>query len=96
MRTTLKQTFLKHAGFAAADLTDIQSDVSPRHYARLTKDEKTYILMDSPLSENPAQFVTVDLFLQKMGVRVPYLFAYDLENGFVIEEDFGDDTLTKV
>lgn len=96
MRTTLKQTFLKHAGFAAADITDIPSDVSPRHYARLTKDEKTYILMDSPLSENPAQFVTVDLFLQKMGVRVPYLFAYDLENGFVIEEDFGDDTLTKV
>lgn len=96
MRLSLKKAFLKRTGFAAADITDVPSDVSPRRYARLTMGQETRILMDSPLSENPERFVTVDLFLQKMGLRVPRLFAHDLENGFVIEEDFGDDTLTKV
>lgn len=95
MRNILKTNFLKK-NTVWDTYEEIPSDVSSRHYARLRNGNETQILMDCPLSENPDRFVAVDLFLQKMGLRVPKILAHDLENGFILEEDFGNDTLTKV
>jgi len=51
-------------------------------------------LMNSPLSERPEQFVLIDELLRKTGVHAPEILASDLENGFLLLEDFGNDTFT--
>ena len=41
-------------------------------------------------------FVIVDEMLQQAGVCAPKVYATDYTNGFILLEDFGDDTFTKL
>ena len=65
-------------------------DASTRRYARVERKGKNYILMDSPLSEKPKEFVKIDTILRKYKVPVPKIYAKNLRHGFVLLEDFGD------
>ena len=54
-RNTLRQEFLRQAGWERARLSWLDQDASTRRYARLTNlDSKTVILMDAPPIESPA------------------------------------------
>ena len=86
--------FLAGSGWGNAKRVTLASDASSRTYDRLFLDNKTAILMNSPLSENPAQFVFIDRLLRQAGVCAPKILSDDLENGFLLLEDFGDDTFT--
>ena len=88
--------FLKKANWDTADKTPLAGDASSRTYIRLRKGGKSAILMNSPLSERPDQFVFIDRLLEQTGIRVPAILADDLENGFLLLEDFGDNTFTRL
>jgi aminoglycoside/choline kinase family phosphotransferase len=49
------------------------------------------MLMDAPPEkEDCVPFVTIDEFFDANGVRVPHIVAKDLDQGFLLLEDFGD------
>ncbi len=67
------------------------ADASFRKYYRLTNDEKTFLLMDSSLEkESLAPFLDVTSRLLSVGVKAPKILEQNLEDGFLIIEDFGN------
>ncbi len=75
----------------------LAGDASFRRYARIKLNNKTFMLMDAPPEkEDCVPFVTIDEFFDAHGVRVPHIVAKDLENGFLLLEDFGDVLLSNL
>ncbi|MEG0487082.1 MAG: phosphotransferase [Acinetobacter sp.] len=69
----------------------LAGDASFRRYARIILNNKTFMLMDAPPEKEDCRpFVSIDEFFDTNGVRVPHIIAKDLENGFLLLEDFGD------
>jgi N-acetylmuramate 1-kinase len=76
----------------AKSLIALPSDASKRQYFRYDKG----LLMDTPTSENPAQFMNVANYLRNLGFSTPQIFNHDLDLGFLALEDFGDNTFTQL
>ena len=95
-RETDLQSFLNKNGWGNAKRISLAADASLRTYERLEQGTATAILMNSPLSERPEQFVLIDNILRNADVHAPKILAQDLTNGFLILEDFGNDTFTKL
>ncbi|XID75915.1 aminoglycoside phosphotransferase family protein [Alkanindiges sp. WGS2144] len=75
----------------------LAGDASFRRYARIKSRQKTYMLMDAPPDKEDSQpFVAIDQWLDQHGVRVPHIVAKDLNQGFILLEDFGDTLLSRV
>lgn len=73
------------------DINFLPGDASFRRYARIKLNNKTFMLMDAPPEkEDCVPFVTIDQFFDTHGVRVPHIVAQDLQQGFLLLEDFGD------
>ncbi len=75
------------------------SDASFRRYFRIniTESTKTFILMDSPPDKEPiSQFVIVNKILAELGVNSPKIYDKNLENGFLLLEDFGKLTYQEI
>lgn len=73
------------------EVSFLAGDASFRRYARIKLQNKTYMLMDAPPDkEDCAPFVQIDEFFDQHGVRVPHIVAKDLQQGFLLLEDFGD------
>lgn len=49
-----------------------------------------------PDRENPGRFIAITAHLRDLGIRVPALCEHDLSHGFLILEDLGDDTFTRL
>lgn len=76
-----------------AQLEPILGDAGFRQYFRLNT-RLPMLAVWAPLeTENSLQFCRVSQFLLEHGVRAPKVLAVDLENGFLIVEDFGDRVL---
>lgn len=72
-------------------LTPVSGDASFRRYFRLSDGDHSLIVMDAPPElEAIDSFLNVQKRLYAQGVRVPEVIATNLENGFVLLEDFGD------
>lgn len=70
------------------------ADASFRRYFRVFTNTQTLIAMDAPPEkENSTLFIDTAKSLKSLGVNTPNIFAYDIELGFVLLEDFGDTTL---
>jgi len=90
----------RFGGVPPQSLIVIAGDASPRRYFRASYPAKTahqppitYIAVTSPASENNPAFVHVCRLLAEAGVRVPHLLHYDLDRGYLLLEDLGDETL---
>lgn len=94
-RFALLMNFIQRQGLLG-DLIPFAKDMSNRHYYRLHVDARSFVVMDAPFPEKPAQFVLMADYLTKQGIRVPKVLGFDEENGFVLLEDFGDKTFTRV
>jgi aminoglycoside/choline kinase family phosphotransferase len=79
-------------------LTTASADASFRRYFRvhlpkLHSEHQTLIAMDAPpLQEDCAPFVKVANLFLAAGLNVPQIIAQDLEQGFLLLSDLGDDT----
>tara|TARA_Y100001935_G_C17304006_1_gene511085 strand:+ start:1891 stop:2877 length:987 start_codon:yes stop_codon:yes gene_type:complete len=74
-------------------LNQISGDASFRRYFRLIfEDKSTVIAVDAPPEkENCEVFLDITERLNSINVRVPKILQYNLNDGFMIIEDFGDD-----
>ncbi|MDI3322824.1 phosphotransferase [Pontibacterium granulatum] len=72
----------------------VAGDASFRRYFRIVDGGNSWIIVDAPPEkEDSAPFVAVARQWQSYGVSVPEVLAEDLELGFMLLEDFGDEQL---
>lgn len=90
------QEFLTKQHLKNFTITKVAGDASFRSYYRVFAD-KTYILMFAPPShEEIWPFITIARWLVNHQISAPQIIAIDEEHGFVLLEDFGDDSYSKV
>ena len=94
-RQKTRQTFLNACDLDTATIKPLAQDASFRRYFRIYNSLESYILMDAPPEkENIQAFIIVAKHLSSLGLRAPEIRQYDLGNGFILLEDFGDNTFT--
>jgi aminoglycoside/choline kinase family phosphotransferase len=93
-----KKAFIDVVGWGDAARDAIPGDASFRHYERLRlTDKKRAILMDAPPGvEDVRPFLHVDELLAARGCVVPEIFGRDVEQGFLLLEDFGTFSYSRV
>jgi aminoglycoside/choline kinase family phosphotransferase len=95
-RDGLRRAFLEGAGWGTARLDALPGDASARRYFRLADRGRRAMLMDAPPPEDVAAFVRIARLLQRLELSAPLIFAADYDAGFLVLEDFGDDTYTRL
>lgn len=95
-RQLLREEFLKEQGWDNVDCPLLAGDASFRKYYRLTRGEETVVLMDAPPPEAVEPFIIIAEFLLQYGFSAPQILAQDTDNGFLLLEDLGDDTYTRL
>jgi N-acetylmuramate 1-kinase len=88
------ETWLKNnLGGQAFTLSVASADASFRRYFRVHLADKTLIAMDAPPpQEDCTPFVKIAKLLCDAGLNAPQVLAQDLQNGFLLLSDLGDDT----
>ena len=74
----------------------LTADFSPRKYFRWQNGKNCLVLMDCPDLTSLKSFMQVGQYLRDHGLSAPEIIEADTENGFLLLEDFGDATFTKV
>lgn len=81
----------------AGSLTAASSDASFRRYFRWQADGRSFIVMDAPPpQENCRPFVDIARLLATANVNVPVIHGEDLERGFLLLSDLGNQTYLDV
>jgi len=87
--------FLDRSGWAGFAPVPLAGDASFRRYYRLGDAGRRAIVMDAaPPQEDVAPYITVAAMLRGLGFSAPEVFVEDRAAGFLLIEDFGDDTYT--
>jgi hypothetical protein len=96
-RLALHAPFLATAGRAGAEISMLAGDASFRKYYRVRRGDEVTVLMDAPPPvEDVRPFVRVAKLLEGMGLSAPRILAEDAEQGFLLLEDLGDATYTRL
>lgn len=78
-------------GISGCEVHSVAGDASFRRYLRLTDKSSSWILMDAPPEQESSQpFVDITGRLREAGLHAPRLEAVDLEQGYLLLEDLGD------
>ena len=86
------EPFLAAHGYAAAAREPLPADASHRRYARLRDGPRPALLMDAPPPEDVRPFADLARHLLAAGLSVPEILAEDPAAGFLLVEDFGEET----
>ena len=96
-RARQREEFIRGCGYQDVAIEPLPVDASARSYFRLKRNEGTVILMDAPpASEDIGAFIRIGEHLSAMGLSTPELYARDLESGFMLLEDFGKDSYSRL
>ncbi|MEL6794510.1 MAG: aminoglycoside phosphotransferase, partial [Pseudomonadota bacterium] len=100
MRDAAKRDFLARAGWGDAAVAPLAGDASNRRYDRVVRavDGARAVLMDAPpdAGEALAPFLAIGAHLGGLGFSAPRTFCADLDAGFALIEDLGDDLYARV
>jgi aminoglycoside/choline kinase family phosphotransferase len=89
--------FLDACGWGGITPVPLAGDASFRSYHRLHGDGRRAVLMDAPPpQEDVAPYVAVSALLRELGFSAPEVLAEDRIQGFLLLEDFGDDTYSRL
>lgn len=92
-RTQQLQQWLNQVVDQPYTLTTASADASFRRYFRVHLPAQTLIAMDAPPPQEDCRpFVQVAGQLLAAGLNVPHILAQDLEQGFLLLSDLGNDT----
>jgi aminoglycoside/choline kinase family phosphotransferase len=96
-RAQARADFLRRAGQASATLQPLPVDASFRRYFRLAGSRPPILLMDAPPpGEDVRPFVRIAQHLAGLGLSPPAIFEIDEDRGFLLIEDFGEGTFTRL
>ena len=89
--------FLAAAGWAGSEPAMLAGDASFRRYYRLDDGGRRAVLMDAPPpKEDVVPYLLVARTLRGLGLSAPEIYTEDRTHGFLLIEDFGDDTYTRL
>ena len=89
--------FLDACGWGGAVPAPLAGDASFRSYCRLRDGGRGAIVMDAPPpQEDVGPYVRVAAMLRGLGLSAPEVMAEDHAHGFLLIEDFGDGTYTRL
>ncbi len=89
--------FLAAAGWGGVAPASLAGDASFRRYYRLDDGARRVVLMDAPPPiEDVRPYVAVAAILRGFGLSAPQIHAEDSAHGFLLIEDFGDDSYTRL
>ncbi|MBN2752778.1 MAG: phosphotransferase [Rhodospirillaceae bacterium] len=96
-RAEARTAFLCQCGWRDAVVSPLAADASFRSYHRVQRGNDRAVLMDAPPPlEDVRPFRAIDRHLVSLGFSAPKIFAEDIETGFLLLEDFGDGTFTRL
>ncbi len=96
-RQSLIHEFLISCEIENYKLVPLAQDASFRRYFRIYYKDKTYILMDAPPEhEDVKPFIKVARHLISLKLKAPSICHFDTNSGFILLEDFGDNTFTRL
>ena len=73
------------------ELEPVSGDASFRRYFRTRLDQRSFIAVDAPPSnEDNEAFVRISSLFQDAGVRTPAVLSANYKQGFMLLDDFGD------
>jgi aminoglycoside/choline kinase family phosphotransferase len=88
--------FVAEAGLDPANIQPLAADASFRQYFRVTG-QPPHVLMDAPPDkEDIVPFIAVGQHLNALGLSAPRTIVHNIEDGFLLSEDLGDDTFTRL
>lgn len=91
------EDFLAATKFSGAKLLPLAGDASMRRYVRVVAGDNIAMVMDTPAEgENFPAFITIAEYLYNNGYSAPQILARDIQQGFLLLEDFGDESFTKI
>ena len=92
-RLKLAQSWLKNLQIDLSnDIRMVAGDASFRRYFRIQAEGETRILMDAPPPDDSlGTFIDIDRRLRDANLHAPEIIHKDLDNGFLLLEDLGDD-----
>jgi hypothetical protein len=89
--------FLETSGWGGLATVPLAGDASFRRYYRLARNGGSVVLMDAPPPlEDVGPYVVVAALLRELGFSAPEVLAEHRADGFLLVEDFGDDTYTRL
>jgi aminoglycoside/choline kinase family phosphotransferase len=89
--------FLADNGWKSGHRSALADDASFRRYDRLLDGGRRAVLMDAPPpQEDTRQFIRIAELLINLGLSAPEIYAQNTDHGFLLIEDFGDKTYTRV
>lgn len=87
----------QHFPCESSDITPLSGDASFRHYYRAQREGQSVVCVDAhPDHENNEAFVGVAKALAQADVHVPEVHAADLQNGFLLLSDLGDQLFSRL
>src|SRR6266853_4151948 len=96
-RRSAMASFLAAQGWGGSPPATLAGDASFRRYYRLVDGTRRAVMMDAPPpQEDIRPYVAVAAILRELGFSAPQVYAEDCDNGFLLIEDFGDDTYTRL
>ncbi|MCW8834948.1 MAG: phosphotransferase [Rhodospirillales bacterium] len=97
-RSGLIDAFLVKAGWGGARRRPLADDASFRRYERIeAAGGATAVLMDAPPEhEDVRPYLSIARHLVGMGYSAPRILAEDVAQGFLLIEDLGDNTFTRL
>lgn len=97
-RASVRDEFLTRTGWGNAALSDVGEDSAFRRYVRLKNDQgRTAVLMEAvpdgsayvTPGHNMKDFIRISTYLHGLGLTTPEIYETDLEEGYLLLEDFG-------
>ncbi len=99
-RRLAAESFLRAHGWGDARRAPLAGDASFRTYERVyldTAEGAQAVLMDAPPpQEDVRPFIVIAKHLVSLGLSAPRILAEDADNGFLLLEDLGDETYTRL
>ena len=98
-REAVRDGFLCRTGWNSTSMTPVGEDSAARRYFRLTRaDGSTRVLMEAVPDDSPMatpghsmlDFVRLSAYLRSIGLSAPEVFEADDVAGYLLIEDFGD------
>jgi aminoglycoside/choline kinase family phosphotransferase len=90
------EKFLEHVGFNLFKIEEIANDCSAREYYRIYHNNESFILMDASKDMASVEpYIKVTRILIDNSFSAPKIIASNLNEGFLLLEDFGNNSFTK-
>ncbi|MFT4793029.1 MAG: aminoglycoside/choline kinase family phosphotransferase [Paracoccaceae bacterium] len=97
-RDAARSALLSAHGWRDDHAAPLAGDASARRYLRLTAPGRTAVLMDADpaAGEDVRPFIAITASLRARGLSAPDILGSDLDAGFLLLEDLGDDLFARV